>query len=347
MKQQVYVGVSNRTGGDVSGLYRRAADRDAWELCGLPARTHVHAIAVQPDDNAVIYAATSSGLWRTQDQGGHWKCVVPAEGREQMWSVLIHPADPRVILAGTAPLGVHRSDDGGETWHHLPRPDIAERMVDCFPSRIMRMAATPNQPDVIWAGMEVNGAMRSENGGESWTDLSDNLVTLSEQPNLASAILSKDPAEGMLDVHALAVSPAAPDTPFLALRMGLFKGEHRGATWTDLGIGQHAARLRYGRDIVVAPWNANTLFACVSDKARGEEGRLYKSEDLGRTWSQLDRGIAVHSTLMGVALDRYDPSSIHCATRGGQTFSSSDGGESWRELPLPEGSGAAVAVACG
>jgi len=27
--------------------------------------------------------------------------------------------------------------------------------------------------------MEVNGAMRSDDGGESWTDLSDDLVTLS------------------------------------------------------------------------------------------------------------------------------------------------------------------------
>ena len=41
------------------------------------------------------------------------------------------------------------------------------------------------EADVIWAGMEVNGAMRSDDGGESWTDLSDDLVTLSRQPQLA------------------------------------------------------------------------------------------------------------------------------------------------------------------
>jgi peptide/nickel transport system substrate-binding protein len=57
-----------------------------------------------------------------------------------------------------------------------------------------------------------------------------------------AAILTKDTAEGMLDVHAVCVSPAAPDSPFLALRMGLFRGENRGAAWTDLNIGQHACR---------------------------------------------------------------------------------------------------------
>jgi photosystem II stability/assembly factor-like uncharacterized protein len=347
MKNYVYVGVSNRTGGTVSGMFRRGEDAAQWELCGLPDRTHVHAIAVDPDDAAVIYAATGSGLFRSRDQGITWTCLIEPEGREQFWSVLIHPGDPRTILTGTAPLGLHRSDNGGQTWRRMPRPDIAERMVGAFPSRIMRMAIAPSQPDVIWAAMEVNGAMRSDNGGETWVDLSDDLVSLANRPHLESAILTKDKAEGMLDVHALCISSAAPETPFLALRMGLFRGEHRGESWADLNIGQHAPHLRYGRDIVVAPWNPDTMFACVADAARGNEGRLYKSADTGATWSQFDHGISVQSTMMGVALDRTDPARVHCVTRGGQTFTTTDSGESWREVRLPEGAGAAVAVACG
>ena len=264
-----------------------------------------------------------------------------------MWSVLFHPNDPRTILAGSAPLSVHRSDDDGRTWRRMPRPRIAERMVGAFPSRIMRMSIAPQYPDVIWGGMEVNGAMRSDDGGASWTDLSDDLVALSRQPHLESAILTKDKAEGMLDVHAICVSPAAPSTPFLALRMGLFRGEDRGTHWTDLGIGRHAAHLRYGRDIVVAPWDPNTLFACVADSSRGDAGRLYRSEDTGATWTQIDRGVSVDSTMMGVAPNPADRARVHCVTRRGQTFSTDDGGASWRELPLPEGSGAAVAIACG
>jgi photosystem II stability/assembly factor-like uncharacterized protein len=340
MQTNLYVGVSNRTGGDVSGLYRRAADSDQWTLCGLPPRTHVHAVTVHPDDPAVIHAAASSGLYRSRDRGETWRLLIASEGREQFWSVLIHPTNPATVLAGTAPLGLHRSDDGGETWRRMPRPAIAERMVGAFPSRIMRMGIAPSAPDTIWAGMEVNGAMRSNDGGESWTDLSDELVQLSKQKRLQSALLTKDTAEGMLDVHAICVSPAAPGTPFLALRMGLFRGEDRGSAWTDLNIGQHAAHLRYGRDVVVAPWDPTTLFACVADASRGVTGRLYKSQDTGATWAQIDRGIEVRSTMMAVAVDRND--------RGkGQTFSTTDGGENWREIPLPEGAGAAVAAACG
>src|SRR3984957_1919057 len=224
MQSNLYVGVSNRTGGDVSALYRRAAEGDLWTLCGLPPRTHVHAVAVDPGDPAVIYAAASSGLYRSRDRGETWRRLTEPEGREQFWSVLIHPTSPGTILAGTAPLGLHRSDDGGETWRRMPRPDIAERVVGAFPSRIMRRAIAPPRPDTIWAGMEVNGAMRSDDGGESWIDLSDELVNLAKRTHLQSALLTKDTAEGMLDVHAICVSPAAPDSPFLALRMGLFRG---------------------------------------------------------------------------------------------------------------------------
>jgi len=343
----VYVGVSNRTGGEVSGLYRRADGATAWEFVPGLDGTHVHAIAIHPHDPAIVYAATSNGLLRSEDRGDNWTCVVEPAPGEQMWSVLFHPNDQRVILTGSAPLGLHRSDDGGRTWTRMPRPVIAERMVGAFPSRIMRMAIAPRAPDVIWAAMEVNGAMRSDDGGANWTDLSDDLVALSRQPHLESAILTKDKAEGMLDVHAICVSSSAPDAPILALRMGLFRAQDRGAHWSDVNIGQHAAHLRYGRDIVVAPWNPDTLFACVADSSRGQAGRLYRSDDTGTTWSQLDRGIAVTSTMMGVAPDPTDPARIHCVARQGQSFSTDDGGATWREVPLPAGAGSAVAIACG
>jgi photosystem II stability/assembly factor-like uncharacterized protein len=347
MRSYVYAGVSARTGGTISGLFRRATDEDGWvhATTGLPDDTPVHAITVHPDDPATIFAATSAGLFRSRDHGERWiRLVEPAPG-EQMWSVLVHPANHRTLLTGTAPLGLYRSDDDGETWRRMPRPAIGERMVGAFPSRIMRLAVVPSRPDTIWAGMEVNGAMRSDDGGESWTDLSDELVRLSHQPDLQSAILTKDTAEGMLDVHAICVSPAAPDTAFLALRMGLFRGDSGGAEWHDLGIGRHAAHLRYGRDVVVAPWDPMTLYACVADAARGKAGRLYRSQDLGRNWRQFDHAIDVQSTLMAVAVPARDQ--VHCVTRRGQTFSTLDGGGSWREFQLPQGAGSAVAVACG
>jgi len=72
MKTNVYVGVSNRTGGEISGLLRRTADSDQWSLAPLPTDTHVHAITVHPDDPAIVYAAarsTSMHLYRVRNAG--------------------------------------------------------------------------------------------------------------------------------------------------------------------------------------------------------------------------------------------------------------------------------------
>lgn len=88
-----------------------------------------------------------------------------------------------------------------------------------------------------------------------------------------------------------------------------------------------------------------TLFACVADAARGKAGRLYRSQDLGQSWTQFDHSIDVQSTMMAVAVP--DRDQVHCVTRRGQTFSTLDGGASWHEFSLPEGAGTAVSVACG
>jgi photosystem II stability/assembly factor-like uncharacterized protein len=203
-------------------------------------------------------------------------------------------------------------------------------MVGCFPSRIMRLSFAD---DALYAAMEVNDAMRSDDGRESWVDCSDPLVALSARPFYESAILSKDKAGGPLDVHAICSIPGA---SFLALRMGLFRSVDRGASWQDMGIGQHAAHLRYERDIVASPWDALDVFACVADSSRGVAGRLYRSQDSGATWTQVDHSDDVQSTMMAVALTASDRRQAHCVTRRGQTFSTLNDGGSWREVGFPD-----------
>ena len=81
MQTQVYVGTSARTGGSISGVFRRAAGGGAWThaIDGFADDTHVHAITVHPDDSATVFAATSTGLYRSRDHGNRWtRLVEPA-----------------------------------------------------------------------------------------------------------------------------------------------------------------------------------------------------------------------------------------------------------------------------
>lgn len=204
MQTQVYVGASARTGGSISGMFRRGASDGAWvhAIEGFSDDTHVH-----PDDPAVVFAATSTGLYRSRDRGGRWSRLVGSAAGEQIWSVLAHPADHRVVLTACAPLAVYRGDDGGD-----------------------------------------------------------------------------------ISAYASAVAGAADG----------------GASWQEFGIGQHAAHLRYGRDIGASPRDASDFFACVADWSRGVAGRLYRSQDGGGSWAQVDHSVDVQSTMMAVGLTASD-----------------------------------------
>lgn len=349
MQKYVYVGCSARskTAGPVNALFRRTAESDRWEMCGLPDNTEVYHVTLHPNDTKVVFAATNRGLYRSDDQGSTWTILVETVTGEIMFSILFHPLDPQVIFVGTGPIGLLKSLDGGKTWRRMPAPNVSDRFAGAMLTRIMRMAISPHEPDVLWAGMEVNGLMRSDDGGETWTDLNDHLIALAKDPNLQSTIITKDPSEGMLDVHSISVSTAAPGAVFVACRMGLFRGDEKGAKWTDMGIGRYSeGQVRYGREILPAPWDPKVMFACVGNHARGEHGRLYRSEDTGANWKQLDNGVSVVTPMIGVAVDRDGQQSIHCVGRK-QSFSSLDGGKTWRELPMPAEAGSAVTIAFG
>lgn len=346
----IYAGAAHwRAKGKFAGVFRAEAEEGRWEHMtqGLPDDVHVQSVTVHPQDPNVVFIGTHDGPYRSTDRGEHWEKLDFPDRNMQVWSILVHPAQPRTIYVGTAPLGVYRSDNGGDHWRVLSRPDLPARCEMGFAPRVMRLAIDPENPDILYAPLEVNGVMRSRDGGESWEDCSAGLVRLSERPHLKSELVSKMDSEGMLDCHALCVTPADPGAVFIAIRMGLFRSEDRGQTWEDMEI-RRFSPLTYGRDVRVSPQDPRVLYACLSVEAFGKAGSLYRSGDVGKTWQQFDHSITARGTMMNLAVHQRDPDQIYAIARGGQAFGTQDGGKSWREYPLPEGASPDFyAIACG
>ena len=344
----VYVGAARWTGGSLGGVFRRQVGEDGWVRLtkGLPEATDVQAITVSPANPEVLYVGTQHGPYRSLDRGERWERLDFPDDGTQVWSILVDPADPRVLYAGASPVGVSRSDDGGETWRRLPGATRPDRVKMSFACRVMRLAIDAGRPEAVYAAIEVGGVMRSLDGGETWEDCSADLEVLAAHPGLRSRIQSDTDAEGMLDAHALCVSGARPDTVFLAVRMGLFRSPDRGRTWHDMQVGRFSP-LTYARDVRVSPQDPRTLYACLSPASRSHDGSLYRSRDLGETWTRVDHGIKAEATMMAVALHPRDPDQIHCAARTGQAFATDDGGGTWQEHRLPTGVQDVYAIACG
>src|SRR5437660_10531907 len=94
---------------DAGATFARTCD-------GMFVECHVRAIAVDPRDPRILYLGTEQGLFRSDDGADRWSRVQSPLDGLQIWSILISPAAPDVILVGTCPSRVFRSGDGGRSW---------------------------------------------------------------------------------------------------------------------------------------------------------------------------------------------------------------------------------------
>lgn len=336
-KSNIYAGIAGYVGrpdavGAV-GVFRRPTEGGEWEHVFGDRETHT--IYVHPADPDLVFAGTTDGVWRSTDRGTTFRRTgFPDEGK-QIWSLLAIDGNPDVMYAGGSPIDVYRSEDRGATWRKLPNPGIRERCTGPFSSRVMRMVQTPGKPQEIYAALEIAGSMRTTDGGETWEDLSDDLVRLSDLPHLRSQIVQKETnAEGMLDGHAITICPAKPNDVIIAVRMGLFRTRDGGQHWEDMQVGRFSPTT-YGRDVRVSPHDPKTLYAALSVAAASHDGGLYRSTDAGETWQRFDK-VQVHGTIMSIGLHLSDPSQVYIGARyDGEVFGTRDGGETWEAMPIP------------
>jgi photosystem II stability/assembly factor-like uncharacterized protein len=344
----IYVGVAGYFGkpdqtGKV-GVFRRAAKGGDWRHA--LGRVEAFAVFVHPDDPELVFAGTGDGVWRSTDRGATFTRADLPDAGKQIWCFMVDSRDPAKMLAGASPIGVYHSDDTGQSWRKLPTPRIAEHCKGPFASRVMRLAQHPGKPGEIYAALEINGVMRSADGGETWSDCSGGLLELAARPHLQSKIVSDTTAEGMLDGHAVTINPADPDAAIVALRMGLFRTSDQGRSWQDMEV-RRFSPTTYARDVKASPTERNTLYAALSVAAASHDGGLYRSDDGGTSWTRFDK-VQAHGTIMSIGLHPRDPAHVYIGARyDGEVFGTHDGGKSWQAMPLPGEVQHIYSVACG
>jgi hypothetical protein len=145
-----------------------------------------------PADADTVYAGVEdAALFRSTDAGKSWHELAGLRGHESgarwapgaggmcLHTILLDPANPERMYVAISAAGVFRTDDGGATWkpvnrglHSLYMPNPEAEVGHC----VHRIAMHRSRPNVLYMQKHWD-VMRSDDAGESWTEVSGNLPT--------------------------------------------------------------------------------------------------------------------------------------------------------------------------
>lgn len=293
----------------------------------------IGAVAVAPSDESVLYVGEGEntmrgnvseglgGMWRSDDGGKSWKNIGLKDGRHII-RIVVHPKNPDILWVAVMghlfgpneERGVYKSTDGGKSWK---RTLYVNNQTGCSD-----LVMEPGNPHVLYAGMwrlirtpyslesggEGSGLWKSEDGGETWKNISTN----------------KGLPKGVWGIVGVAVAPSNTDKIYTIIENkdgGLYSSADGGETWTlassDNNIRQRAW---YYTKVYVDPKNENKVYC--------PNVGFMRSNDGGRTFQSVSTPHGDHHDLW---IDPEDANRMIVADDGGAQVSF-DGANSWSTL---------------
>lgn len=313
---------------------------------GGPPGARVSNLYVEPSEPGLILAATSTGVFRSDNGGLSWG---PSNiGLTNGAISKIAGSQGRLYL-GTSVDGVFRSDDLGLTW---------QRVSDGIsPLDIRSVAVDPNDPDIVYAGTRNGGIFMTDNGGQGWIKVNNGLLTFT--PNGGAAIFEGDYNSIAIDPNDSQVMYAVHSSLVTSGSGVLFRSTNGGGQWTALDGGTAGFALAidpndsgtvyvgaslglsvthdsfasatvpvelFGRhitDIRIDPLNTDTVY--VSTRL----SFTFRSIDRGVTWEAISSGMPF-SESFALAVDPHTPATVYAGFNGAGIYRSTDGGDNWQ-----------------
>jgi photosystem II stability/assembly factor-like uncharacterized protein len=271
----------------------------------------VRAIAVDPTDPTMVYAAARSGFFTSIDGGNSWigRNTPPAFNLE--WNaVAIDPSNPQHILASNNwdPI-ILSSDNSSQTWKWT-----GERLKEGMGWRVFAFA--PSDPKTLYAGssaffsagvfdnrMPASGVYISHDNGETWNSANDEL---SANANIID--ISVDHSNPQIVYAATGTN-------------GLLKSSNAGHNWTAMNV---AAPTIMTLSVAAHPVDSKVIYAGLA------HGGLYRSNDAGTTWQPSMNGMPPEANISDILFDPTEPQIMFTADAFSGIYKSTDGGHLWR-----------------
>ena len=205
--------------------------------------------------------------------------------------------------------------------------------------RSCAVTGVPGKPNLYYFGSTGGGVWKTENGGQSWTNISDGYFGGS--------------------IGAVSVSTSDHNVIYVgggektvrgnvSYGYGVWRSEDAGKTWTEKGLkkSRHISRLR------IDPDNANIVYAAVMGNlfADTDDRGVYKSIDGGDTWKKVlfannktgavdliidpNNSRILYATTWTI---RRTPYSLSSGGEGSSLWKSTDSGETWTNISENKG----------
>jgi photosystem II stability/assembly factor-like uncharacterized protein len=330
--------------GDPLTFYLAAAQGGIWKsetggrdfkpVFDDTANANTGSIAVAASDHSVLYVGTGeanmrgsvtfgTGIFKSNDAGKTWTQVWKTHG--QIGTVAIDPHNPDIAYAAVfgSPFGasqergVYRTRDGGKNWQRVLFKNDLTGASD--------IAIDPNRPRVLFAGLwqakrlpwtmtsggPGSGLYRSDDGGDTWKEISEHGLPLGEEGKIGVAVARSDSNR----VYAMIESKDG----------GLFRSDDGGENWERASAARVLRqRAWYYSTMTIDPDNADIVWF--------PQVNLVKSVDGGKTLVSV-KGLH-HGDNHDIWIDPTDNRRMIGGNDGGVDLST-DGGKTWFSPSLP------------
>jgi photosystem II stability/assembly factor-like uncharacterized protein len=294
-----------------AGLWRSDDGGETWgwgrgSLTFLDVR--VYGVVVDPVDPSVVYAGTDTGLHRSVDGANTFELIDGPMSGGDVWRIAIDPRNTDRIFVGTRPGAIHRTLDRGKTWETL-ESDIVPAAPPAGRTRLTGLQIHPDDPDTIWACVEVDGTRVSRDGGDSWERVA----------------TDHDP-----DCHWLSVVPGGGRT-MIVHPAYVTRTDDGGRTFVrdDPATAYPGP---YFREMAVKIGEPQTILFGAGNHVFGDHGTVLRSTDAGSTWSAVPIPNEPNSPIWAFGTHASDPERVITCAHYGEAYLSEDFGLTWRKL---------------
>ncbi len=319
------------TGG---GLWKTVDGGNEWfpVTDGQINSSSIGAVAVAETNPDIVYTGggetqlrgsitQGEGVYKTTDGGKTWRSL-GLKDTQAISRIRVHPTNPDIVYVAALghpygdneERGVFRSTDGGNTWKKVlyvsPKAGAADLIIDRTNPKVLYASTWQvyRKAWKMWGGGPDCKLWKSENGGDTWVELTKN-------PGMP---------EGPIGKIGVTVSPADPNRVWAVVEAnegGVFRSDNGGWTWKKVNDERKLRqRAFYYSRLVADPLDRDIVYGLNVD--------FWKSTDGGVTF---DKEIQVpHGDNHDLWIDPNNPMRMISSNDGGACVSL-NGGETWTE----------------